>query len=512
MKQCVRWAFAGFELDTAAGVLRKNGEAVKICRQAFRALALLVSRRGELVSREELQKEIWGDRVHVDFEHGLNVCIRQVRQALADNGDGDQIVVTCPREGYRLGVSVRPLADTRWPRLARWNPGAPGNWPGIRRWVVAATAMSLVTVSVLAAGLTWSRQTSPNTDARDSTTPAGVAAAPAPAGAGPNLNLVAFSSPWPTPNSEAYAWYWRGRGYYDRATGRRPAWALPYFETAASLDPNFALAHASLTVSYLDRAATGVARAESMAKARHAAERAVALGPHLAETHVALAELSYRLNGDISNAEREFARALELEARSAYARQRYAAFLHEQQRFDEALEQLRVAKELDPQSVMTNWQMANDLFYSGQYDAAMAQAHQTLQLDPSHPWSFRTLGQCLEAVGRQDEAIAAYQKAGQVALGHLGRAYAISGRRAEARELLEALLRTPVDGTGHNGVAIALILTGLDEPAKAMEWLERTGRDGVRLPFSLRVAPEWNALRASRSFNDLLKKNGVRGS
>ncbi len=64
------------------------------------------------------------------------------------------------------------------------------------------------------------------------------------AGAGDTAILKSPS----TTNSEAYSWYWRGRGYYDRATGRRPAWALPYFETAATLDPNFALAHASLTV------------------------------------------------------------------------------------------------------------------------------------------------------------------------------------------------------------------------------------------------------------------------
>jgi DNA-binding winged helix-turn-helix (wHTH) protein/tetratricopeptide (TPR) repeat protein len=468
MKQSARWSFAGFEIDTAAGILRKEGEPVKIGRQAFRALALLVSRRGEIVGRDELQKEIWGDRVHVDFEHGLNVCIRQVRLALADDVDGSPVVVTVPREGYRLGVPVKPVADTRWPGWLEWGRG----------WRVAAVAASIVAVTaVLTTSITWTAN------------PASVAPVP-------NLRAAAVSRTWPTGSSEAYAWYWRGRGYYDRATGRRPAWALPYFETAASLDPNFALAHASLTVSYLDRAATGVARTESLAKARQAAARAVALGPQLAETHVALAELSYRVEGDSNNAEREFLRAVQLDDHSAYARQRYAAFLHDRRRFDEALEQLRLAKDLDPLSVMTNWQMANELYYSGQYEAAMAQANHTLEIDPSHAWSFRTLGQCLEAVGKPDEAIAAYLKAGQVALGHLGRAYALSGRRAEARQLLDALIRQPVDGTGHNGVAIAFILNGLGEPAKAREWLERTQRDGVRLPFSLRIEPQWDAVRA----------------
>src|SRR5262245_31645301 len=120
MKPGTRWHFTGFEIDTAAGTLRKHGEPVRIGRQAFRALALLVSKHGELVSREELQKEIWGDRVHVDFEHGLNVCIRQVRLALSDDADGNPIVVTCPREGYRLGVPAKPVIDARWPRVADW--------------------------------------------------------------------------------------------------------------------------------------------------------------------------------------------------------------------------------------------------------------------------------------------------------------------------------------------------------------------------------------------------------
>jgi hypothetical protein len=115
-------------------------------------------------------------------------------------------------------------------------------------------------------------------------------------------------------------------------------------------------------------------------------------------------------------------------------------------------------------------------------------------------------------MGRPGEAIEAYLKAGQVALGHLGRLYALTGRRAEARELLTVSTRRPLEETGHNGVAIAVIHTGLGEPAKAMEWLEKTHRDGVRLPFSLRVAPQWDSLRTSREFDAFLKRNDVAGT
>jgi len=495
MKQRTRWTFAGFEIDTAQSTLTKAGEPVKIGQNAFRALTLLVSSGGEIVTRDMLQKEIWADR-HVDFEHGLNVCIRQVRAALGDDADANAIVLTCPREGYRLGVPAEPVPD---PSVADEpvvvsEDSANTGVAHIGRWVAAAAVLTLT------AGGAWQIYT-----LSDSPTSA---ASEKPVVDGNTATTKAL----PTTSSEAYSWYWRGRGYYDRATGRRPAWALPYFETAATLDPNFALAHASLTVSYLDRAATGVARAESLEKAKRAAERALALGPKLAETHVALAELSYRLDHDARKAEREFALAFELDDRNAYARQRYAAFLHDQRQFDDALAQLRIAYQLDPRSVMTNWQMANELFYSGQYERAAAQANHTLELDPTHAWSFRTLGQCLEALGKEEEAIAAYLKAGQVALGHLGRAYVVSGRKAEAQKLLDALIREPFDDTTHNGVAIALIFTALGEPAKAMEWLEKTERDGVRLPFSLYVDAQWEPLRASRPFNDFLKrKKGVGG-
>jgi len=505
MHRITRWRFAGFDLDAAAGTLARDGSPVKIGRQAFRALSLLVSKQGELVTRDELQREIWGDRVHVDFEHGLNVCIRQVRLALADDGTGaSAIVITCPREGYRLGVAVKPVADTRWGSVRL--PRADLRWADPARLRLIGAAAALVVASVvLTASYSWITQAP--TPAAFVRPPGG---GPAPDGpesllTAPNMRPVPFARAWPTGSSEAYAWYWRGRGYYDRTTGRRPAWALPYFETAASLDPTFALAHASLAVSYLDRASLGIGRDESLAKARQSARRALALGPTLAETQVALAEVSYRLDEDPEGAEQQFVRAVALDGQNAYARQRYAAFLHAQRRFDAALDQLRLAEDLDPLSVMTNWQIANELYYSGQYEAAMAQANHTLEIDPSHAWSFRTMGQSLEATGRMDEAIAAYLKAGQVALGHLGRAYALSGRRAEARELLDALIRQPVDGTGHNGVAIAFILTGLGEHAKATEWLERLRDEGVRLPFSVGVEAQWDRVRASSSFEPLVK-------
>lgn len=476
--------FGDFDIDPVAGVLRRNGEPVRIGPQAFRALALLVSRGGDIVTREELQKEIWGDRVHVDFEHGLNVCIRQVRTALGDAAEGNQIVVTCPREGYRLGVSSKRVEHPRRPAL--------------RNWSTAAAVAVLVVGGYMLAPFLGDRTPIPAGDPSLSSRPI------------ERLDRTS-SRMWPTENREAYASYWRGRGYYDRSTGRKPYAALPYFERAAALDPNFALAHAGLAVTYLDQAEAGIAPAESAIKARQAAHRAHALDPKSAETHVALAELSYRLDDDARGAQRAFARAVELDGRNAYVRQRYADFLQEQRRFDDALEQLRVAVDLDPLSVVSSWQMADTLFLAGRWEESLAQSYHTLELDPTHTWSFRTIGQSLDAMGKREEAIQAYLKAGNVAAGQLGRAYALTGRRSAAREILAALTRRSGEGLGHNGVAIAYVYTGLGETAKAIEWLEKAHREGVRLPFTLRVTPQWEQLRASGEFDDFLKRNRVAG-
>jgi TolB-like protein/DNA-binding winged helix-turn-helix (wHTH) protein/Tfp pilus assembly protein PilF len=104
--------FGAFELDLRKEQLRKAGVRLKLRPQAFRVLALLASRTGDLVSREEIQNEIWNGDVVVDFDQGLNFCIRQIRSALGDNADAPRFIETSPRRGYRFLVPVQSLD---WP-------------------------------------------------------------------------------------------------------------------------------------------------------------------------------------------------------------------------------------------------------------------------------------------------------------------------------------------------------------------------------------------------------------
>ena len=111
--------FDSLELDTGTGELRRNGDRIKLPPQPFRVLELLVRRSGEIVSRTEIRERIWCDDTFVDFEQGLNFCIRQIREALGDNADAPRFIETLPRRGYRFllpvetSVPAEPKAATR---------------------------------------------------------------------------------------------------------------------------------------------------------------------------------------------------------------------------------------------------------------------------------------------------------------------------------------------------------------------------------------------------------------
>jgi DNA-binding winged helix-turn-helix (wHTH) protein len=97
-----RMHFGDFELNVATGELRRDGRPVPLQRQPALALLLLASRHGELVTRQELRSAIWSDDTHVDFERGLNFCIRQIRSALDDHAKSPRFVETVARQGYRF--------------------------------------------------------------------------------------------------------------------------------------------------------------------------------------------------------------------------------------------------------------------------------------------------------------------------------------------------------------------------------------------------------------------------
>ena len=101
--------FGAFTFDPATGSLNKNGTRVPLQSQPARVLALLAAQPGVIVTRDELRREVWRD-TWVDFDQGLNFCIRQIRIALDDEARRPTFVQTLPNRGYRFVAAVTPLA------------------------------------------------------------------------------------------------------------------------------------------------------------------------------------------------------------------------------------------------------------------------------------------------------------------------------------------------------------------------------------------------------------------
>jgi TolB-like protein/DNA-binding winged helix-turn-helix (wHTH) protein/Tfp pilus assembly protein PilF len=111
--------FGAFEADFQSGELRKHGLKLRLQDQPFQILAMLLERRGEMVTREELHQRLWPTDTFVDFDHGLNNAINRLREVLGDSADSPRFVETLPRRGYRfiarVDDSAPPSAHTSPP-------------------------------------------------------------------------------------------------------------------------------------------------------------------------------------------------------------------------------------------------------------------------------------------------------------------------------------------------------------------------------------------------------------
>jgi eukaryotic-like serine/threonine-protein kinase len=184
--------FAAFELDAESGKLLNNGIPLKLQPQPFRVLVLLTARPGQVVTREEIQRCLWGDSTFVDFERGINFSINQIRAALNDNAEKPRYIETLPRIGYRFVApvtrdgfkdpAISAVADHagriyEWPESA--TTSTRGSAPGVtsnlqvpvarRKWSygLAVVVTGLVVVGVVGYGARRSLSRSRDFDLRD---------------------------------------------------------------------------------------------------------------------------------------------------------------------------------------------------------------------------------------------------------------------------------------------------------------------------------------------------------
>ena len=103
-----RLRFGEFEFDPETLELRGGARVVRLQPQPARLLALLIARRGAVVSREEVRRHLWPDRVHVEFDQSMNSCVKRIRVVLGDSADAPKYIETLPRLGYRF---LQPVSE-----------------------------------------------------------------------------------------------------------------------------------------------------------------------------------------------------------------------------------------------------------------------------------------------------------------------------------------------------------------------------------------------------------------
>jgi cholera toxin transcriptional activator len=120
--------FGVFELDLAAGELRKNGAKLRLQEQPFQVLALLLERAGGVVTREEIRQKLWPADTFVDFDHSLNTAVNKLRETLGDSASSPRYIETLARRGYRFVAPVQNSVGTANAGTGKANVGtaAPG--------------------------------------------------------------------------------------------------------------------------------------------------------------------------------------------------------------------------------------------------------------------------------------------------------------------------------------------------------------------------------------------------
>jgi TolB-like protein/DNA-binding winged helix-turn-helix (wHTH) protein/Tfp pilus assembly protein PilF len=315
-----------------------------------------------------------------------------------------------------------------------------------------------------------------------------------------------------TDSNEADQLYLKGRFYWNKRTAGALQKSIECFNQAIDKDPHFALAYAGLADSYVVPANRLPPR-EAMPKAKAAAIRALELDETLAEAHVSLGRVLAAFDWDWTSAEKEYKRAIELNPRYAVAHQWYGGYLAVMGRSNEAIAEKKLAQELEPLSLTINFELGLAFYHARDYDQAIEQFQKTLELDQNFPAPHSFLPAAYEQKGMYREAIGEFKKAipltpvgeGTLSEAGLGHVYAVTGKKSEARTLLDELKQLSTKEYVP-GTSIALIYVGLGEKDQAFAWLDKAYEQRAFQLQWIQLDPRWDNLRSDPRFQDLLRR------
>ncbi len=313
---------------------------------------------------------------------------------------------------------------------------------------------------------------------------------------------------------EAYEAYLKGLYYINKRTPESLRKSEEYFQQAIAKDPGYAPAYASLADFYnLANNYTILTPNESLPKARAAAMKALEIDSSLAEAHTALA-IALVNDYDWNDAGNEFRRALELNPGSAQGHYWYSlVFLTSLGRHREAISEMQRARQLDPLSLITNANLGTILFNARQYDQAIQQCLRTLEMDPHFATAHYNLalayeqkGMFEDAIREMQEAIADYGDGGMDLLAHLARAYALAGKRAEARQTITRLNRLSKQIHDSSSYERATVYLAVGQKDLALAQLQRAYEERSGQLIWLGTDPNLDGLRSDPRFRALLRR------
>lgn len=564
--------FGPFELDAGAPELRKAGIPVRIQPQPLDVLCLLVSRAGELVSRDDIRRRIWGGNTFVDFELSLNFCLNRIRTSLGESTSASRYIETIRRRGYRFIATVEPVV-TNQPTLAVL-PFENLNRDPAQDFFADAVADALTTeLGNVSALRVISRQSVLHFKGTQKTLPeighelqadAVIEGSVFQAAGGmritaqliqvdPEEHLWANAykcdvgdvltvqgqvaraiaeaveivltpaevgrllRPRPV-NPEAHAAFLKGKHHMGRWSREGFRKSLEYFQLAVDKDPAHALAHAHMAECYGLLGFWGhLPIQHAYARAKEEALQALALDEALSTAHWVRGWASWLLDWGLATNEAETLRAIQLNPSDEGAHSHYAVFLATVRgEGPRAVAEGKLALELAPLSQYVNTNVAWIYLFVKDDERAVAQAQRTLDLFPESLQAYYVIGLAELRRRRFAQAISALEKAyaicsDVISTAYLGHARAMAGETRVARFMLKELLAKS-EREYITPRSIVYLYAGLGERDRAFEWLERAYRDRDASLFWLRVMPAYDPLRSDARFEDMLQRIGLTGA
>ena len=318
-----------------------------------------------------------------------------------------------------------------------------------------------------------------------------------------------------TANTEAYQLYLKGRFHVFKLTPPEIKTGISFFQQAIQLDPNYAPAYVGLSEANRSLAlGVEMPPAEVLPKAKAAAQKALEIDDGLAEAHTALGASMFWYDWNWSEAEDQYKRALQLNPNVAETHLFYAQLLSNMGRHAAALAEIKRARELDPYSPFLNALEGQFLNAAGKPDEALVRLHETFELAPGFWFPHVFASGVYIDKGLFTEAIAEARRAKElqgvqtISVSYEGYALAKLGKQAEARALLEELLKLSTQRFVPP-YHIALLYNGLGAPDQALAWLERGFEQRDPKMTFLKVDAKWNNLRAEPRFQGLLRRAGL---